>query len=218
MFSSGHMGWTAHDAQPTHICAEARHCDVSTGFVGGTKVATSFGWRAIEAIAVGDKVLTFDDGLQPVTAVERQTLRFDRRGDQAARWPLLVPEHALGNRDDMILMPRQAIMVESDAAEDMFGDPFAVIPALALDGHRGIRRTIPGARIDVVHLAFERDQVVFANAGALFLCPANTDLLTAPAPTYSVLSLEAADALVNRMEREDRRHHTHSANPQTRVA
>ena len=35
---------------------------LSHGLMAGTRVASNLGWRAIDALAVGDKVLTFDNG------------------------------------------------------------------------------------------------------------------------------------------------------------
>ncbi len=36
---------------------------LASGMVAGTKVATEMGWRRVEGILPGDKVLTFDCGL-----------------------------------------------------------------------------------------------------------------------------------------------------------
>ena len=40
-----------------------------SGFTTGTRIATVAGWRPIESIALGDEVLTFDNGPQPVVAM-----------------------------------------------------------------------------------------------------------------------------------------------------
>jgi len=170
-----------------------------TGMVEGTKVATNLGWRAVGAIVAGDKVLTFDGGLQVVKAVVRTPLwtgdtRLPRRF-----WPIEVPAGVLGNNEVMHLLPRQGVMVESDAAEVCFGDPFAVIPAAALEGILGITRAPMPATGDVITLQFENDAVVFAKSGALFFCTAAgdffADLFDAPVSAYEMLALEDAKAL-----------------------
>ena len=200
--------------------AVTRLADVAGGLVAGTKVATQIGWRAVEAVAAGDLVLTFDGGLQLVTAVTRQTVRTMGHRADYALWPLTVPAGALGNREAMTLIPDQAVMVESDTAEAVFGDPFAMIPAGALDGFRGIHRSAPAAQIEVVTLHFAQDEVVFANIGALFFCPARTDLLAPPAPqTYHTLTAAQADLLVQFLAQEDRGHDaTEAARHAFRVA
>ena len=194
--------------------------DVAGGLVAGTKVATQIGWRVVEAVAAGDLVLTFDGGLQVVTAVTRQTVWTMGSRAEYATWPLTVPAGALGNREAMTLIADQAVMVESDTAEAVFGDPFAMIPAGALDGFRGIHRSVPAEQIEVVTLHFAQDEVIFGNIGALFFCPAQTDLLAPPAPqTYHTLTVAQADLLVQFLAQEDRGHDaTQAARAAFRVA
>ena len=175
------------------------------GLVAGTKVATREGWRPVEGILAGDECLTFDGGLQPVVQVTRRTLERDALRSDPANWPLIVPAGALGNREEMILLPDQSVLVESDTAEAVFGDPFAMIPALALTGLRGIHRAPPQAAFEVITLGFACEEVVYANAGALFHCPARTDLLSdACGAVYSTLSLDRAELLVRHLDLEDR--------------
>lgn len=180
---------------------------VQSGIVAGTKVATSIGWRPIEAITEGDKVLTFDGGLQVVTGVSRRKLWNGEAACPQRYWPLEVPAHALGNLDVMYLLPSQGVMVESDAAEEMLGDPFALIPAKALEGLRDIAPVAPRHDMEIVCLHFAEDQVVFANSGALFFCPAETDLLNdvfgAPKTSdYQILPMAEALSLATFIEAE----------------
>jgi hypothetical protein len=186
---------------------ESELSDVASGMVAGTRVATPSGWRDVAAIAVGDQVLTFDGGMQSVVAVQRQVVWTSDPRVSEARRPLSVPPGALGNRGVMVLLAQQSVLIESDTAEQVFGDPFALIPAAALNGFRGIAPADAPARIEVVSLHFSRDEVVFANVGALFLCPRAGDLLAdlfddAESP-YTVLPRDAADLLVGFLEIED---------------
>ena len=187
--------------------AELTVRDISTGMVAGTKVATPNGWREVEAIAAGDRVLTFDGGMQPVQQVERHIVHLTP-GTPAHLWPMLVPAGSLGNRSELWLLAEQSVLVESDTAEDVFGDPFALIPALSLEGFRGISRVAPPARFEVIVLRFAEDEIVFANVGALFHCPKGGTILDAAlneaGPRYSVLPLDNADMLVEFLEIEDR--------------
>lgn len=195
--------------------ADATLSEIATGLVAGTKVATKMGWRVVEAIAPGDLVLTFDGGMQEVKNVTRQVVWAGGDLRDPDSWPLFVPAGALGNQADMSLMPGQAVLVESDTAEAVFGDPFAMIPAKALDGFREITPTAPSPRIEVVTLEFAQDEVVFANIGALFFCPAAVDIFSDRAEaTYACLTLEQADLLVSFLEEED----MGRASPQRAVA
>ena len=180
--------------------------DVTFGLVAGTRVATQLGWRPVEAVAVGDEVLTFDGGLQVVTGISREVIRAEPEGAPEDSWPLRVPAGALGNREETTLLPGQTVLIESDAAEEVFGDPFALIPAAALEGFRGITRYYPNKRLEVVTLRFARDEIVFANVGALFHCPRCGDLVAeamGDGSPYEVLGFEAAETLVTLLEIED---------------
>ncbi len=175
------------------------------GLVTGTRLATAMGWRPVEALAVGDKVLTFDAGLQPVTGITRLSLWSGPAPCPKRFWPVSVPAGALGNREALHIPPYQPIMLESDAAEEVFGDPFVLVPAVALDGCRGITRTPPNGPVEVVILTFAEDQVIFSDSGALFFAPSSQDLLARAAgedgdSVYSVLSVDMARALLHQFQ------------------
>lgn len=174
----------------------------TTGLVAGTKVATNAGWAQIETIVQGQKVLTFDGGLQTVVSVTRHVLMADQ--NNVASWPLFVPARALGNREDMTILPHQSVMIECDTAEELTGDPFALIPAVALDGFRGISQSRPSEWVEVIQLHFASDEIVFANIGALFLCRAQADLMSdAASASYDVMDMETAEDLVDCLLFED---------------
>lgn len=182
----------------------------SSGIAAGTRIATAMGWRAVEAIAEGDMVLTFDGGMQRVVGVIRGALwDCDTHCPQMA-WPLHVPAHALGNAEAMTLLPEQVVMVESDAADRDYGDPFALLKARSLAGYRGIERQCPTNAAQVIQLVFEEDQVVFAASGALMLCPrvnlvSMADIFagTPGGAGYRALCAEEAALLVGSMQLDD---------------
>jgi hypothetical protein len=142
------------------------------GIAAGTKVATTMGWRAVEALAEGDMVLTFDHGLQPVTEVRRVTVE-----SPAAADPIIIPAGALGNAEAMLVAPGQGVLIESDLAEDLAGDPFVLIEARALSGYRGIGPAHPAQGITLITLGFADDEIIYSRAGVLVQCAAEGDLL-----------------------------------------
>lgn len=206
------FGWTKEKAQNARMVDATGAYDGAavgalTGLVAGTKVATAIGWRPVEAIVEGDQVLTFDGGMQTVVRIQRKVLWNGTGACPARFWPLEVPAEALGNRETMWLLPEQGVVVESDAAEEFLGDPFALMPAAALDGVRGIARVPMMDQVEVITLYFDEDQVVFANSGALFFCPSAhdivVDLFKAPtASPYKKLPMEQAVALAQYIEAE----------------
>lgn len=177
------------------------------GFLAGTHVASNLGWRQIEALSVGDRVLTFDHGMQVITEMHRETLLVSEDVLSNAQLPLLVPEDALHNRVAMWVMPDQGILIESDLAVDAQGDPFVVVPACTLDGYRGIHRAQAGQRFELVMPRFSQDEVIYLEAGLLGYSPMPNNILdaaTAEAGLYRVLPQDAARELVlNMMTEED---------------
>lgn len=180
----------------------------SHGLMAGTHVASSLGWRAVDAIAVGDEVLTFDNAMQPVVEIRREVKWSDFAVIPASRWPVTIPAGALGNRRDLTVLHDQGILVESNAANDPLGDPFAVIPAMALDGSRGVHRVPPQHQVEAVTLFFEQDQVIYIEGGTLAYCPRPGDLvsddLEQTPSLYDVLSLHDSAFLVECMVEEDK--------------
>lgn len=178
-----------HQAAPTS--------GVMSGLAQGTLVATAMGWRPAEGIVAGDKVLTFDAGLKTVTKVVRTHLWSGEESCPKEFWPLEVPSGVLGNREVMHLLPHQTIMVESNAAEDIYGDPFSLIPSIAMEGLRGIHRVPPQYGFEVVQIYFAEEQVIFAKNGTLYFCPSTRDILDCvfedgTDPLYTILPIAEA--------------------------
>lgn len=181
------------------------------GLTSGTRIATATGWRAVETVAVGDRVQTFDNGVQAVVAVTRSSQSVDADTTPAFAEPIDVPAGALGNDEPMVLLPEQAVMIESDAAEALTGDPFALVPAKALVGFRGIERFRAVRAYEVVTLHFANDEVIYVEGGALCLAQAavpadaTTEDIPHPPTRYEAKNGKDAAALVAAMIAEDSR-------------
>jgi len=178
------------------------------GLMAGTRVASNLGWRAIEALTVGDMVLTFDNGMQQITEIRRMTFWTDAPDTPSAMWPVIVPVGAMDNREEMTLLADQGVLVESETAADMFGDPFAIIPAHTLVGVRGITRAAPAEQIELIAVYFAEEQVIYADGGALIHCPTNSmaldTFLVANTDAYEVLGGEDAAIVADCLNVEDR--------------
>jgi hypothetical protein len=168
------FGWMNKTA-PRRMSDMSGACDggvmKTRGLLAGTRIATVMGWRAVESLAPGDMVLTFDNGLQHLVDVRRETFWVADMMAPALFSAVFVPAGALGNSTDLELLPDQGVLIESDAACDALGDPFAVVPAKALDGLRGITRIAPRTQVEVITLVFANEQVIYAEGGALIHCP-----------------------------------------------
>lgn len=198
------LGWnaTGTDRFVTEQAAESK--GVLSGIVSGTRIATGHGWRPVQALCAGDLVVTFDAGVQPLAGVTRHQIWTGDMLCPPRFWLLEVPCEVLGHRAPLRIMPHQAVLIESDLAETLWGDPFALLPGVALEDMEGVGRVPPEPDAEVVVLHFEADQVVFAEHGPMFLCPSARGLLDdTPNPEkavrYEVLPLSEAQVLVAAM-------------------
>ncbi len=146
---------------------------VAAGLMAGTLVATELGWQPVDDLRTGDRIVTFDNGMRPLKAVRVSTLWTAEQDAPANVWPMHVPARALGNREAIQMMPEQSVLIESDEAQDLFGDPFMLVAAGVLDGFKGITRVPPQREVTVVALEFEGDEVVYVNGTLLVYCPAD---------------------------------------------
>jgi hypothetical protein len=163
------------------------------GIIATTPIATPDGWRLAGSLLPGALVVTFDAGIQPV--MQAQVLPF--YNVPSAFWPLLVPPWALDNREDVLLLPEQKVLLEADLAEDLYGDPFALVPAQALEGWRGIARCRPPEPSAAVQLGFATPQILYASRGVLLSCPGDPMTDTdGPEPAFCSYSLAQARHLV----------------------
>lgn len=210
------FGWNASQETgvgtmpPNHELHDPVLLGAGCGVVEGTLVATQDGWQPVETLCAGDEVLTFDGGMQPVTAVMRDELW--RGAGQCPKeiWPLLVAAGTIGNQNDLLVMPHQGVLVESDDISDRWGDPFAVVPGAALEVLEGVERHEPYGTVEVILPVFEEDQMVFADNGALMFCQAHWGLGAGMLPkhgaagNYNMLPMPVAMRLLERMFQQDR--------------
>ena len=183
---------------------------LSHGLIADTWVASNLGLRAIGDLSVGDKVLTFDHGMQVIKEIRRAHMWLDGPDTAEVLWPVVIPANALGNRKELTLLPDQGVMVESDASQNTHGDSFAVLTTQSLVGLRGIHQRQPMQPmqpIELIAVYFAGDEVIFAEGGTFFHCPTNTStldkFLEAGPQSYPILSGAAADELAAMILLED---------------
>ena len=144
---------------------------VTEGLLHGTRLATPEGWCGVEELGPGDRLLSFDGAPAVVVGVQSAEVAGRPQDWPAECWPLLVPPGVLGNTEALRLLPEQPVLLDCDAAELMFGDPFALLPAAALAGWRGIARMSPNPRERILTPILSSDEVIYAAGGALLWCP-----------------------------------------------
>ncbi|MEL7091283.1 MAG: Hint domain-containing protein [Pseudomonadota bacterium] len=174
------------------------------GLMAGTRVGTAMGWRTVEALQAGDLVLTFDNGLQPLVEIRREIFWVT---PETGLETVLIPAGAMGNAVDVELLPDQGVLIESEAACDAHGDPFAVVRAKVLEGFRGTHRIDAPRQMEIITLIFDAEEVIYAEAGVLVHCPraiVRLEDLGADLPAYDVLDDHAGAFIVDCMVIEAR--------------
>lgn len=160
----------------------------------------------MEAIRPRDLILTFDAGPQPVLAINHIGRKRPDLSALPHLWPLAVPVGVLGKRQPLQLQPEQLVLIEADAAEEIHGDRFVLVPAASLDGWTGIARRPPARMREVVTLTLETSQLVYCAGGALLHClaasPAPQCLPEPPEENTPRLSFRAATERLRQMGQE----------------
>lgn len=177
-----------------------RRVALATGLYASTPVQTAFGWSAAGDLRVGDLVMTRDDGLVPVSAVQIECRR--------ALWSVRLPVDAVGTHAETLLPPGQSVLIRSSFALPFSGDDLGLIPATALEGWRGITAHVPALTEPILHLRLPRSAVLFAGPGLMVGCDgteqARFDLKQLlHCPSRPVLPLAAARQMVAALVAEE---------------
>lgn len=138
--------------------ATARLAEVAcVSFVRGTRIALAGGeQRPVEELRVGDRVLTRDEGPQPVRWIGHRTLRAT-----GAFAPVLIRKGALHNANDLLLSPDHRILVYQ--RQDRLGAGRAEVMVKVrhlVNGTTVLLRD--GGFVEYFQLLFDDHQIIFA--------------------------------------------------------
>jgi hypothetical protein len=125
-------------------------------FVAGTLIETELGPRPVERLRPGERVMTQDNGLQPLRWSGQRRVRAE--GDFA---PIYIAPGTFGPHRAVALSPLHRVLVRDSLAELLFGEAEVLVAARDLVNGRSVR-PVPGGWVDYVHLLFDDHQVVFA--------------------------------------------------------
>lgn len=126
-------------------------------FVAGTMIRTDKGERPVETLGVGQKVLTRDDGPQPIRWIGRRVMPAE--GPMA---PVRIAAGTFGDHDTLMVSPLHRVLVQNAQAELLFGTHEVLAAARDLvDGKRVTK--LEGGQVEYVHLLFDRHQVIWSD-------------------------------------------------------
>lgn len=131
-------------------------------FTPGSMVATQRGDIAVEDLVEGDRVLTRDNGYQPIRWVGRRDLTVLELFLHETLRPVLIRKGALGPdmpARDMMVSPQHRMLIEGATAEMYFGEAEVLVAATHMVGQPGIERAFPKG-VSYLHLLFDQHEIL----------------------------------------------------------
>jgi hypothetical protein len=126
-------------------------------FVAGARIETDRGPVAVEELAVGDRVLTLDDGYQPVRWCGGRTVR-----SSGALAAVIIPAGTLGDHGALRVSPQHRLHLSGWRAELYCGEPEVLVKAAHLVRIGRLRQDQSGAPVSYHHILFDRHQIICA--------------------------------------------------------
>lgn len=138
--------------------AKARFAETAfASFTSGTRITMATGAQVpVEALKVGDRVLTRDHGAQPIRWIGTKTVRA-----HGAFAPVRIAAGALHNANDLVVSPGHRLFVYQRSDRVRSGRAEVLIRAEHLLNGDTVTRT-PGGFVDYFQLVFDRHEIVFA--------------------------------------------------------
>ncbi len=127
-------------------------------FVAGTLIDTADGPVPVEDLEPGMMVATRDNGLQPLRWAGRSLRKASGR-----HAPVVFEAGALGNHDRIAMSPNHRVLITSERAELLFGQPEVLVKAGHLVNDSTIRQQADGSDVTYVHLLFDRHEILRGN-------------------------------------------------------
>lgn len=125
-------------------------------FVAGTLITTPRGKVPVDSLAVGDMVMTAQNGAMPIRWIGHR--RFAAKGALA---PVCIPAGTLGNQRDLLVSPMHRLAISGFAVEALFTLGEVLVPAQALLGSDGVYRKT-GGEVTYYHILLDSHQLLYA--------------------------------------------------------
>lgn len=133
-------------------------------FTPGTRIATHRGETPIEHLAVGDRVITRDNGIQPVRWVGKTQMYVQDFQAEPHLLPIFIRQGALGKdlpERDMMVSPNHRILVTSDRTAIRFAEREVLLAAKHLTA-TGVH-TVRSSGTTYIHFMCDRHEVVLTD-------------------------------------------------------
>ncbi len=149
--------------QPSPI--SQRDIQAITCFTPGTAIATVNGLKRVEALEIGDRVLTRDRGFQPVRWLGQRRVSCKTIPAKPDNLPILIRAEALGPgtpERDIIVSPKHRLLTTDPLLLSGLGETEALVEARALVGRPGIMCVLPHL-LTYIHVLFDQHEVILSD-------------------------------------------------------
>lgn len=150
-------------------------CTIGQAFLPATRILTPQGMRAVGLLRPGDRLVTRDDGLQPVRRIEARRLGWRALGLIPMLRPVEIAAGAFGPdlpATQLCLAPEHGVAVTLSGSSET-----ATVPAQRLIGCPGVRRT---GFHDVTYVALVLDRPALVNVEGLWCAAWHSQTATPP--------------------------------------
>ncbi len=143
------------DLDPSVIC-----------FTPDTRIATPDGTVRVADLEEGDRVLTKDDGPQPVRWIGHRRMSGARLYTMPELRPIRIRAGAVGMDvpdADLLVSPQHRMLIKGAMAQSLFGTDEVLVAARDMLNDRSILVDARLREVTYVHLLLDRHSIVFAN-------------------------------------------------------
>lgn len=133
---------------------------VSPCFTPGALIATERGWRPVETLSRGDRVVTRDNGLKRISWIGRRDISYAELSDFPGLQPILIRRGTFGEgmpERDMLVSPNHRFLTTSP-----FYREEGLVAARHLSDQPGVSKAqVLG--VSYLHILLDAHQVILAN-------------------------------------------------------
>jgi len=159
IYAFGNLG------QGYNLLADRQAADLVPCFTTGSRIATDRGEIPVEALRVGDRVMTRDNGFQEIRWKGRRDVSHAELAMIPEWTPVKIAAGALFDQvpeTDLMVSPNHRILITGERAALFFGENEVLVAAKHLIGMAGVEWTNPDT-VSYYHILFDRHEVVLSN-------------------------------------------------------
>jgi len=134
-------------------------------FTPGTLIVTAKGECRVEDLAVGDRVITRDNGMQKIRWIGKRDMHAAELARASHLRPILIRQGALGNdlpERDLTVSPNHRVLIANDKTALYFDDREVLVAAKHLTGMEGVEVS-DVAETTYIHIMFDHHEVILSD-------------------------------------------------------